>query len=109
DVDFGSLGSDLFAIAGPTGTGKSTLLDAMTCALYGATPRLGARPNEHILTPGENDLSVVLEFTAGGQEYRATRGLKRRPSGTACEAKIARRAEVGHWVAHAEHGWLRAL
>lgn len=102
DVDFGSLGSDLFAIAGPTGSGKSTLLDAMTWALYGATPRLGARPNEHILTPGENDLSVVLEFTAGGQEYRATRGLKRRPSGTASEAKLERRAADGTWKALAE-------
>ena len=30
----------IFAITGPTGSGKSTILDAMCIALYGATPRL---------------------------------------------------------------------
>ncbi len=33
----------LFAIAGPTGAGKSTVLDALCLALYGDTPRLHGR------------------------------------------------------------------
>ncbi|MBW1646469.1 MAG: AAA family ATPase, partial [Deltaproteobacteria bacterium] len=31
----------IFAITGPTGAGKSTILDALCLALYGQTPRLG--------------------------------------------------------------------
>ena len=32
--------SGIFAITGPTGSGKSTILDAICLALYGETPRL---------------------------------------------------------------------
>ena len=34
----------LFAITGKTGSGKSTILDAMTIALFGSTPRLNREP-----------------------------------------------------------------
>jgi len=98
EVDFTVLNSDLFAIAGATGSGKSTLLDALTWALYGQTPRLGKQLNEHIFSPGESELSVVLEFSAGGSEYRATRSLRRRPSGISPAAKLERRADDGRWL-----------
>lgn len=35
------LSNGIFALTGPTGAGKSTILDAICLALYGATPRLG--------------------------------------------------------------------
>jgi len=35
------LSNGIFALTGPTGAGKSTILDAISLALYGATPRLG--------------------------------------------------------------------
>ncbi|NDC83875.1 hypothetical protein EB093_09505, partial [bacterium] len=34
--------SGLFAITGPTGAGKSTILDAISLSLFGRSPRLGA-------------------------------------------------------------------
>ena len=40
-VDF--TGADYFALVGPTGSGKSTVIDAMTFALYGSAPRWGRR------------------------------------------------------------------
>ena len=43
-VDFThpSYASDgIFAITGPTGAGKTTIMDAVCLALYGSTPRLG--------------------------------------------------------------------
>ncbi|NTV01421.1 MAG: AAA family ATPase [Chlorobiaceae bacterium] len=40
----------IFAITGPTGSGKSTILDALCLALYGQTPRLGK------ITKGGNEI-----------------------------------------------------
>ncbi|WP_198264403.1 SbcC/MukB-like Walker B domain-containing protein [sulfur-oxidizing endosymbiont of Gigantopelta aegis] len=59
----------IFALTGPTGAGKSTVLDAICLALYGATPRLGkiTKNNNEIMSrqTGECYAEVTFESQAG--------------------------------------------
>ncbi|MFL2923713.1 MAG: AAA family ATPase [Limisphaerales bacterium] len=59
----------IFALTGPTGAGKSTILDAICLALYGATPRLGkiTKSGNEIMSrqTGECYAEVVFESRAG--------------------------------------------
>jgi exonuclease SbcC len=75
EIDFAGL--DLFAITGPTGSGKTSILDAITFALYGQTSRLGARGLGELISLGAPRLSVMLDFEVGGKQYRVARVLKR--------------------------------
>jgi len=70
---------DLFAITGPTGSGKSSLLDAMTFALYGSVPRVGNRTGQ-LISQGQPRMSVMLEFEVDGRRYRVTRTTGRKAS-----------------------------
>ena len=63
---------DLFAIAGPTGSGKSSLLDAMTYALYGRVERVGDRVGQ-LISQGQPRMAVTLEFAVGADRFRVTR------------------------------------
>ena len=61
--------SGIFALTGPTGAGKSTILDAICLALYGATPRLGkiTRSGNEIMSrqTGECYAEVLFKSQAG--------------------------------------------
>ena len=63
------LADGIFAITGPTGAGKSTILDAMCLALYGRTPRLRniSKSSNEIMSrqTGECFAEVVFETHAG--------------------------------------------
>ncbi len=65
-------GRRLFAITGPTGAGKSSLLDAMTWALYGQVPRVG-RETRQLITHGSKAMAVQFDFSVRGTRYRVSR------------------------------------
>jgi exonuclease SbcC len=87
--------SGIFAITGPTGSGKSTILDALCLALYAKTPRYdkaeiridiqdasGASISQSdvrgILRDGSTEGYAEVDFLAtDGQRYRATWSVKR--------------------------------
>src|SRR5262245_48417734 len=74
-VDFSGL--DLFVITGPTGAGKTSVLDAVALALYGEVPRTGKKNAADLVTHGDTRARVLLEFQADGQTYRVARQLPR--------------------------------
>ena len=91
ELDF--TGLDLFAITGPTGAGKSSLIDAMVFALYGQVPRVGD-DYKQLISHGCDRLSVLFEFAVGGERYRIVRAVRRdRPSQQRLERLTASGAE----------------
>lgn len=75
-VDFTD--ADYFALVGPTGSGKSTIVDAMTFALYGSAPRWAHRTAvKFALAPTTTRATVRLLFDAGPHRYVVARELRR--------------------------------
>ena len=70
DLQFERL--ELFAIVGPTGAGKSSLLQAMCIALFGKAPKVGDDLRQ-LVSPAAERAIFFLEFLAGGRRYRVSR------------------------------------
>ncbi|MFD7838575.1 AAA family ATPase [Streptomyces sp. NPDC059761] len=77
EIDFDALsGAGIFLLHGPTGAGKTSVLDAVCYALYGSVPGPRQAPGTSLRsdhadagTPTE----VTLELTAGGRRLEITR------------------------------------
>jgi len=94
-VDFSD--ADYFALVGPTGAGKSTIIDAICFALYGLVPRYESRTLVWpVITQGTLAARVRLDFTVSGQAYTAARVVKRTGTNRANtkEARLERDGEV---------------
>src|SRR5580693_6879228 len=100
-IDFGALtASGLFLLEGPTGAGKTTILDAITFVLYGERSRddrnddgpHADRLHSHFAAPGAEP-SVTLEVSLRGVRYR----IRRSP-----EYQRPRRRGDGFTVQHAQ-------
>ena len=98
-IDFEKLGeTGLFGIFGPTGSGKSTILDAITFALYGRVKR-AENGTQGIINSRCDTARVAFTFELGKDSnkktYRVERTYRRRKkSPNSCEPKIARLIEV---------------
>ncbi len=74
EIDFTDLA--LVAIVGDTGAGKSSILEAITYALYNATT-WDQRGVKQLISDGALTMSVQLDFACDGQIYRITRSTSR--------------------------------
>ncbi|TCZ77012.1 SMC family ATPase, partial [Paenibacillus albiflavus] len=81
EIDFTKLcDAGVFGIFGPTGSGKSTILDAITLALFGRVERASGG-TQGIMNQAENKLSVAFTFELTGAHgtlrYAIERQFKR--------------------------------
>lgn len=95
----------VFAIVGPTGAGKSSLLDALCLALFDTTPRLERTPRQRLeegeeseltardartlVRRGAKDAFAEVDFVGGdGRSYRARWSVERTRSGRLRPAQL---------------------
>jgi exonuclease SbcC len=108
EVDFDALSdAGLFLLSGPTGAGKSSVLDAVCFALYGAVPgdRQQAGRLRSDQAPAGLAPSVTLEADLSGRRFRIVRSPawdrpKKRGRGTTREqARVSVSERVDHeWM-----------
>lgn len=81
EIDFDALSQDkIFMLEGPTGAGKSSIIDAIVFALYGVTAHeaatisgpAGQRVRSDYCEAGD-ETKVCIDFSTGGSRYRVTR------------------------------------
>ena len=76
-IDFAALSTrGLFVVTGPTGSGKTTIFDAMVFALYGDLPGSRERGGSSARSqhaPATQPTQVVFDFEVDGVPYRVTR------------------------------------
>jgi len=86
-LDFSSLG--IFAIIGATGVGKTSILEAMTYALFNR-PTYDGRAVRHLIAKGAASMSVKFTFSIDGDVFtveRITRQTGPAQARLACEAR----------------------
>lgn len=91
----------IFAITGPTGAGKTTILDAICLALYGRTPRLNkvTKSGNEIMSRQTGDCFAELTFETQTGRYRchwSQHRARRKPDGELQAPK--------HEIANADSG-----
>lgn len=90
-------GGSLWLLTGANGSGKSTIFDAMTYALFGYH-RGGSQQVVELLNHDADKMQVEFEFALDGQQFRIRRTATRPVRGSAkTTQQIARRTAEGTW------------
>jgi len=100
-IDFTRLGSTpLFLINGPTGAGKSSILDAICFALYGQTTGAEREPAQMRCDHAVPNLltEVILDFQLGETGYRVRRIPTQEPPKNRGEGTTNQPAEAQLWL-----------
>ncbi len=84
--------SGIFAITGPTGSGKTTILDAICLGLYGRTPRLDrvTKSTNEIMSRQAGECSAEVTFETQKGRYRchwSQRRARKKPDGELQQAR----------------------
>ena len=97
-IDFEKLSKgDIFGIFGKTGSGKSSIIEAIIFALYQRLDKITGRQVDLINLQSERAI-IEFEFESFGKRYLATSILKRRSSGHVNDSKFYIKEE-GEWRA----------
>lgn len=76
DFDHGPIAdSGVFAITGPNGSGKTSILDVITLGLYGETFRFD-KPATHVMTKHADECLAQVDFALGQDKFRSSWWLK---------------------------------
>ena len=91
----------IFAITGPTGAGKTTIMDAICLALYGSTPRLGkvTKSGNEIMSRQTGECFAEVTFETAKGRYRchwSQHRARKNPDGELQQAR--------HEIADADSG-----
>jgi len=105
-IDFIQLTSaHLFGIFGAVGSGKSSILEAITFAIYGETDRLNARDgrNYNMMNLKSSELLIEFDFETGKEQTRYRAVVKgRRNSKKFDDVKVLERSAYrfhsGEWI-----------
>lgn len=97
-TDVGLADTDLFVLSGPTGAGKTTIVESAVFALFGTVPRYDDRRLvAPVINQNRNEARVRLTFAVGDRTFQATRVVRRRDGGaTTKEARLEEVTDGGH-------------
>ncbi len=94
-------GIHVACLAGANGSGKSSILDALTWALWG---RSRAANDDALIHSGETEMRVVLTFDQDDRRYRVRRQRKAGKRGATLLELQTWEAEAGSWRSLSEAG-----